>query len=72
MFHFYSNLDRTICKHAVRSAASGLGLHCLPTSHKKDARLIWVNGARVVPMSLIAEKFFNKTQICLFSSRQLS
>ena len=25
-----------------RSAASGLGLHCLPMSHKKDARLIWV------------------------------
>ena len=27
----------------TRSAASGLGLYCLPTSHKKDARLIWVN-----------------------------
>ena len=26
-----------------RSAASDLGLHCLPMSHKKDARLIWVN-----------------------------
>ena len=25
------------------SAASELGLHCLPMSHKKDARLIWVN-----------------------------
>ena len=25
------------------SAASGLGLGCLPMSHKKDARLIWVN-----------------------------
>ena len=24
------------------SAASDLGLHCLPMSHKKDARLIWV------------------------------
>ena len=23
--------------------ASDLGLHCLPMSHKKDARLIWVN-----------------------------
>ena len=22
--------------------ASDLGLHCLPTSHKKDARLVWV------------------------------
>ena len=24
------------------SAASGLGLHCLPMSHKKDARCIWL------------------------------
>ena len=24
-----------------RSVASGLGLHCLPMSHKKYARLIW-------------------------------
>ena len=24
------------------SAASGLGLHCLPISNKKDARLKWV------------------------------
>ena len=26
-----------------RSAASDLGLHCFPMSHKKDAMLIWVN-----------------------------
>ena len=26
-----------------RSAASGLGLHCLPMSHKKYARLMCVN-----------------------------
>ena len=25
-----------------QNAASDLGLHCLQTSHKKDARLIWV------------------------------
>ena len=25
-----------------RFAASDLGLHCLPKSHKKDARLKWV------------------------------
>ena len=30
-----------------RSAASDLGLHCLPTSHKWDARLIWVNEAEM-------------------------
>ena len=27
----------------LHSAASDQGLHCLPMSHKKDARLIWVN-----------------------------
>ena len=26
------------------SAASDLGLHCLPRSHKRDARVIWVKG----------------------------
>ena len=34
------------------SAASELGLHCSPMSHKKDARLIWV---KVTPV------FTNKT-----------
>ena len=28
---------------APRLAASHLGLFCLPISHKRDARLIWVN-----------------------------
>ena len=28
---------------SLRFAASHLGLFCLPISHKKDARLIWVN-----------------------------
>ena len=27
-------------------AASDLVLHCLPMSHKKDARLVWVNALR--------------------------
>ena len=27
----------------LHSVASDLGLHCLPMSHKNDARLIWVN-----------------------------
>ena len=40
IFHFYSNFKRTFCKQTV--AASDLGLHFLPMSHKKDARLIWV------------------------------
>ena len=29
-----------------RSVASDLGLHRLPMSHKKDARLIWVNASQ--------------------------
>ena len=32
------NPDQTL-----HSSASGLGLHCLPMSHKEDARLIWIN-----------------------------
>ena len=27
----------------LHSMASDLGLHCLPMSHKKGARIIWVN-----------------------------
>ena len=48
IFHFYSHLNRTLCKQTektdqmLHSAASDLGLHCLPVSHKMDARLIWV------------------------------
>ena len=34
-----------------RFAASHLGLFCLPMSHKKDARLIWV-------------KYFNQNRAC--------
>ena len=45
-FSFYSNFNRTFCKQTVktlkpRSVASGLDLHCMPTSHKKDTRLLW-------------------------------
>ena len=46
IFYFYSNFNRTFCQQSVdpdqtpHSAVSDLGLHCLPMSHKKDARLI--------------------------------
>ena len=49
IFHFYSNSNGTFCEPTVetlirrrilRSAASDLGLRCLPMSHKKNARLI--------------------------------
>ena len=49
---FYQSSNRTFCKQnsgdsdqTKRSAASDQGLHCLSVSHKKDARLIWVNAA---------------------------
>ena len=42
IFHFYSNFKRAFCKQTVetQNVASDLGLHCLRTSHKKEARLI--------------------------------
>ena len=49
---FYSIFDRTFYKQSVetdqtpRSAMSDLCLYCLPISHKKDFRLIWVNTNR--------------------------
>ena len=39
-FKKYADPDQT-----PHSAASDLGLHCLPMSHKKDARLICVKAA---------------------------
>ena len=45
IFHFCNNLQASSGDpdQTQRCAASGLGLHYLPISHKKDARLIWVN-----------------------------
>ena len=43
---FYENSllkDKTALDGTLRSAASHLGLCCLPMSHKKDTRLIRVN-----------------------------
>ena len=45
-FYFYLNLMKFLCANRIapdgmpRSAASHLGLCCLPISHKKDARLM--------------------------------
>ena len=36
-----------------RIAASHLGLFCVPMSHKKDARLIWVNRIHCIYFVLI-------------------
>ena len=48
IFHFYFIIDENHVRKRIapdgmqRFAASHLGLICLPMSHKKDARLIWV------------------------------
>ena len=44
-----------------RSVASDLILHCLQMSHKKDAKLIWVNGGRLLHFSKI--NFIQKINI---------
>ena len=46
LFHFsmkFIKANRIAPVETPRSAASHLVLFCLPVSHKKDARLIWVN-----------------------------
>ena len=50
IFYFYSNFKRNFCKQTVENLIRCRVLrhliwflHCLPMSHKKDARLIWVN-----------------------------
>ena len=53
VFNVNSNSNRTFCKQKgdpdqmLHFAASDLGLHCLPVSQKRDARLIkvemWLN-----------------------------
>ena len=45
IFRFYSNFKRNFCKQTVENliVAFDLVLHCLPMSHKEDARLVWVN-----------------------------
>ena len=50
IFHFYSNFERDFCKQTMENLIrhckmSDLVLHSLLMSHKKDARLIWVNYA---------------------------
>ena len=39
---FFTNLSRTFCEQKVGILIRHRVLHCLPMSHKKDARLEWV------------------------------
>ena len=45
IFHFYSSSKTAFCEQTVdtRILGSVQGQLCLPMSHKKDARPIWVN-----------------------------
>ena len=46
LYHFSKKIvsaNRIVPDGRPRFAASHLGLFCLPVSHKKDARLKWVN-----------------------------
>ena len=46
LFHFsmkFMSANRIAPDGTPQNAASHLGLFCLPMSHKKDARLLWVN-----------------------------
>ena len=51
IFHFYSNFKRAFCKQTVetKNVASDLDLHCLRTSHKKEARLKWLKPKKCEP-----------------------
>ena len=42
----------------LRSAASDLGLHCLPMSQKWDARLIWVNMRHIMRESVFRDVLY--------------
>ena len=49
LFHFsmkFLQANRIAPDGTPRFAASHLGLFCLPMSHKRDARLIWVKKPR--------------------------
>ena len=47
IYHFY----QILIEHSVSKqhyAVSDPGLHCLPMSHIKGARLIWINGKKLI------------------------
>ena len=46
-----------------RFAASHLGLLCLPMSHKKDARLIWVKDFYDDALTELVNHYANRTLI---------
>ena len=49
VFFIYIQILKETSVSKQHVAASYLVLHCLPMSHKKDARLIWANAIEGVP-----------------------
>ena len=47
-----------------RSAASHLGLFCLPVTHKRDARLNELLSKIITPLILPAKHFTDATEAC--------
>ena len=80
LFHFFDEFH--VSKQngprwdAPDSAASHLGLFCLPMSNKKDARLIWVNNIAVWPTFELLTGLTTRSlcQLCLlnFSNPSIS
>ena len=71
LFNFSMNIlkaNRIAPDGTPRFAASHLGLFCLPMSHKKDARLIWVNSSKKKHAtcigSLLSRSIKGYTTIC--------
>ena len=56
IFHLYPNFDRIFCNpdQMPHFVASDFGLHYLPKSHKKDARLIWVKQPFVIKIFVLS------------------
>ena len=60
---FFIFIQISITNSGNWSGVSDLGLHCLPLSHKKDARLKWVKRTFSVRYF---KKSSNLPKICLF------
>ena len=61
LFHISMNIikvNRIASDGMPLLVALHLGLFCLPMSHKKDARLIWVNHGRSVDSCLASMGFY--------------
>ena len=75
-FIFYSNFKRNFCKQTVENlirrlnfAASNLVLHCMPMSHKKDGRFIWVKKSFKINSNIQTSQFSTETTVTIFKKK---